>query len=346
MAKQRISVLINIAAFAHGLPGVTNREKYTRALLNEIRSASDYRDDYIIESVLIDGPSPFQYAKETLAGIVDELKQNFSFLPNAEMTIRAMPGSVTYGDLYALRDCGVNRLSFDMQTFVQAELDVLNRTYAPRSMEVFMRMVQLKFVFFNFDVTLFYGLPGQTLDTLRYSIEQAIRFMAAHITLLPYPETQDLDLVSWYQEAGKMIGSLGFQQYTAVHFARPHLASRWNKLVYSNQPRLGFGIGAVSAVDGLLIQNTEDVEAYMEAEGDPEKVILKAGPIPQGKIEINTLTEKLFNLEACEIKSFSPRTKKQIDLLCNQGLLQIRDDLAQLTDIGKVNWPAIVSALD
>lgn len=345
MDKQNLSVQINIAPFDYGLPGVMNRQNYTKALMNEILSAIDYADDYVIGALYITGSTPLQYPKETLAEIIDELKQNLPFLPTIEITIHALPGSVTYGDLRTLYDHGVNRISFDMRTFVQSELDAIQRTYAPRSMEVFMRMVQLKMIYFNYDVTLYYGLPGQTLESLCFSIEQAIRFMAAHITLLPHQEVGNIDYTTYYQEAVKNITSMGFEQYTPIHFARPGFSSIWNKLAYSTQPRLGFGVGAISNIDSMVIHNVNDVHAYMSANGDPSKTIQKVEPISQTDVEHYSLINKLFNLEKCDTDTSNLELKKQIDQCCEIGLFSANGNIVTLTESGKANWQSVINHL-
>jgi hypothetical protein len=51
----------------------------------------------------------------------------------------------------------------------------------------------------------------------------------------------------------------------------------------SNQPRLGFGVNAVSAIDGMISRNTADVRTYIEAAGDPSKLIAGMEPITQIK---------------------------------------------------------------
>ena len=345
MGKQRLLVQVNIAAFEYGLPGVEERQKYRQALQNEIASAADYAEDYAIEALYLTGPAPLQYPNEALIEIIDNLKNIFTFLPAAEINLYALPGSVTYGDLRPLHAHGLNRIRFGMHTFVQSELDALNRTYAPRAMEVFMRMVQLKLVFFNYDVTLYYGLPGQTPDSLRFSIEQAIRFMATHITLLPYPSSATGDLSSYYAEGVKMITSMGLEQYTPLHFARKDYTSVWDRLTYSPQARLGMGYGAVSQVDGMVIQNVKDVNAFMAAGGDPEATILHAQPLTQTDIETGLLLNALFNLQACDVQPFADALKQKVNECRESGYLVGDDEVVQLTDAGKTHWRTVVGCI-
>lgn len=345
MGKQKISVQINIASFAHGIPGVSDRQKYTRALKAELASAADYAEDYTVDALCITGSNPMQYPPEAFMDIIETLRNILEFQQNTEFIVNALPGSVTYSDLHALQGHGVNRVSFDMYTFIQAELDALGRTYSPSAMEVFMRMVQLKMAFFNYDVTLYYGLPGQTLESFGFSIEQAIRYQAMHISLLPYEGANETELSIFYQQAVNILGLTSFQQYTPFHFARPEYFSRWVKSSYSNQPRLGFGAGTWSKIDGMFSQNTSDVGAYISAEGDPSSTISRMEAITANEIEVNSLLDGLFNLRNCDLKTYSSGLRGRTQSLCEHGFLAAENENVILAAAGKQNWPFVVNAL-
>jgi oxygen-independent coproporphyrinogen-3 oxidase len=345
MTRQKISVQINIASFAHGTAGASDRHNYTEALKAELASAADYREDYLVEAICLTGPNLLQYPADKLTDIIETLRKNLEFQRDVEITVNALPGSVTYADLRALREHGVNRISFDMRTFVPAELDALGRSYAPRALEVFMRMVQLKMTFFNYDITLHYGLPGQTFDTLNFSIVQAIRYMGMHITLLAHDQLENSRRMEFYQEAMRIIGGTSFKRYTPIHFAREGYASRWNKAIYSNQPRLGFGVGAVSAIDGVISRNTTDVQTYVEAAGDPSKLIVSMEPITQNRVDSNTVLDSLFNLEPCDLSLLSSEVEQRVRHLIERGLLYEEDDAVALTETGKMDWHIVAGEL-
>lgn len=345
MGKQNISVQVNLASFAHGIPGVSDRQAYIKALQAELASAADYADDYMVEAVCLTGCAPLQYPVEALTNIIETLKKNISFQKNVEITLDALPGSVTYADLRPLSEHGVNRIHFDMQSFVPSELDALGRTYSNRAIEVFMRMVQLKMVFFNYDITLCYGLPGQTLESWLYSIEQAMKFMGMHITLLPVEGSESSNLIPFYQEAVRAIGLTNYQQYTPLHFARPGYTSLWNKLTYSNQSCLGFGVDAVSTIDGMHCQNTADTQAYMAAADNPADMIVKLEPITPRRVSTNVLLDHLFNLKASDLTDCSADLQEPIGSLHERGLLAVEGDRVTLTESGKAHWRTIAAEL-
>lgn len=346
MAKQEISVQVNMVPFAHGKPGYPERQKYLQALQAELASAAEYADDYEVGALCITGASPLQYPADALAKMIETLQENIAFQNDAEITVNALPGSVTYADLRLLRDQGVNRVRFDMRSFVPSELEAIGRTYSHRAMEVFMRMVQLKFVFFNYEVVLYYGLPGQTPESLRHSIDEAIKYMGMNITLLPCGEGDAPRNLDFYQEAARFIGLYDYQQYTPYHFARPRYASRWNRLAHSNQPRLGFGANTVSRIDGMMSQTTADVEKYISAGGDAAGLIVRLEPVSQSRFDSTALLERLYNLETGDFTALNPALQEAVRRLCERGLLRVENgERVALTAAGKAGWQAVSSEL-
>lgn len=345
MDKQNLSVQINLAAFKHGTEGAVNRKKYLDALKSELDSAVDYAEDYAVETLFINGSDPLQYPVDALTGIINTLKSSLGFRRDPEITVFALPGSVTYGDIHALHEHGVNRISFDMHTFVQSELDALGRTYAHSAMEVFMRMVQLKMVFFNYDITLYYGIPGQNIDTLVHSLDQAIKYMGMHITLLPYEPADKAKKTELYQTALQAFMLTSYEQYTPRHFCRHGFSSRLSKLSYSMKPRLGFGVNAESKIDGMVTRNVADVNKYINAAGDPEKIITSMEPITQSRFDASMILDQLFNLETYELPALDPEVTGRVQLLVQQGLIELKDDRISLTETGKTNWEYITHKL-
>lgn len=346
MKKQGLFVEINTVPFAFGKEGVQDRQNYLAALQAEIEATAEYSEDYEVEAVNITGINPLQYPSQDLTGILEKLHKALPFSSQPEVTINLKPGSATYGDMYEFQLKGVNRVSFDMGSFVQTELDTLGRTYAARAIEVFMRMVQLKLVFFNYDVTLFYGLPGQTIETLSHSIEQAIRFMAMHITLRPHPAATRDTLVQHYDAALDTLGMTSYGQYTLYHFARHGYTSIWNRRAYQYLPRLGFGVGAVSRIDGVVTFNTPDVAAYVKAKGDPAATICQLEAIAPESIMCANLLDGLFSLQVVDLSTNEGDLMTRVDELVARGLLKKEGQYVSLSNLGKADWQSVFKILN
>jgi oxygen-independent coproporphyrinogen III oxidase len=345
MDKQDISVQINLASFAFGLPGVSDRQNYMKSLISELASVADYSDTFEVNALCITGPHPLQYNGTGIAEIIKTLAGIFTFQKNAEITVDALPGSVVLYDLLVMREHGVRRISFDMRSFIQSELDAIGRKYSPSSMEVFMRMVQQKVTFFNYDITLYYGIPGQTAESIHSSVDMAMRNMAMHITLLPFEGADYLLKQTLYQEALKVIRSTNYEQYTPHHFARPGFACEWNKLAYADQPSLGFGIGAQSKIEGVFCENTPEVSAYIAAEGVPSETIATTKEITPENIKSDAIKNELFNLKDYDLGTDPDELRTRVVSLCERGLLAMDGNRVILTSAGKADWQAVAAAL-
>ncbi|NLH00022.1 MAG: hypothetical protein GX491_21905 [Chloroflexi bacterium] len=346
MAKQNVSVQMNVVPFAAGAEGARDRRNYLRSLRCEIASAVDYAGDYAVNALCITGTNPLQYRGESLTSLIVTLGNVFELQKGAEITVDTWPGSINRDDLYNLRNCGVTRVRFDAASFVQSELEALGRTYSTSAIEVFIRMIQRWITFFPFDITLYCGLPGQTAESFHYSLEQALRLKSTHLTVLPFDDSADASFVSWYPEAVSLITASGFEQYTPHHFARDGFESLWNRLSFSNLPRLGFGAGARSLIDGIRGENTPDPAAYIAAGGSPEGVINRFKPVTQQEIECGNLQDALYNLEEYDLADASPELRERAESLCKRGYLAASSDhRVSLTCEGRANWRAVSAAL-
>lgn len=98
-----------------------------------------------------------------------------------EFTFEANPNELSKEKLHLLKEAGVNRLSFGVQTFDDELLKKIGRTH--RRSDVFQIIETAKEMgFSNISIDLMYGLPGQTLEQLRddltftFSLERSAYF--------------------------------------------------------------------------------------------------------------------------------------------------------------------------
>jgi oxygen-independent coproporphyrinogen III oxidase len=346
MNKHGAIAQIWVESFTYGMTGAQDRQNYIRALRCEMASAADYANEYFLESVYVSGQNPLLYRGEMIADLVTTLDNIIEIKKGADITIQALPGSVNYGDLLFMRDNGVTRISFDMQTFIQSELNSLGRTYAPSAIEVFTKMVRQKITFFDFDLQLRYGLPGQTVESFQNSLEQAMQLQPTHITILPYRENHGLDLSTFYSIAISEIADSNMAQYTPIHFARPGYECRYNQTIYANLPRMEFGAGGCWKVDGMRCRNTADVGDYVAAEGIPERMIIDTAPITSIDLELVYLKDNLFNLHNCELESVSLESQAKVHPLIEAGFIQCDHGKARLTTKGMINWHTVIATLE
>lgn len=243
---------------------------------------------------------PFKFLRE----ILDRLRGRFVLAPHAEIAIECDPNLLTFPKLAELRGMGFNRISFGLQDFNREVLDAVERGF-PRipPHELIAEARRLGFTGINLD--LIYGLPLQTPDSFRQTLEQTIAarpdriatFSYAHVPWvkghqkvlepkgLPSPEAKvemALSILSMLQEAG----------YVAIgmdHYALPDdelaLALSQGKLHrnfqgYCSRRTTGqvvaFGASGISQLEESYLQNVKESRDWIAAVEKGEWAVEKA----------------------------------------------------------------------
>ena len=158
------------------------RQEYLKALLMEIViwSGAAY-DDYEVKSIFIGGGTPTMLDAPQMNNLIAMLKIYFNVSNSAEITIECNPESVTKEKLLAYKECGVNRLSFGLQSANNEELAVLGRIH---TWEQFLESYQLarECGFANINVDLMFGLPGQTIESWSDTLKKVAELDPEHIS--------------------------------------------------------------------------------------------------------------------------------------------------------------------
>src|SRR5205085_3754417 len=98
-----------------------------------------------------------------------------------EITVEANPGEIGDAQARALRSAGVNRLSLGVQAFQDRLLRAIGRNHdavaAPAALAA-ARAAGLTTI----SCDLMYGLPGQTMDDWRQSVEALIALGPDHVS--------------------------------------------------------------------------------------------------------------------------------------------------------------------
>lgn len=158
------------------------RQEYLKALLMEIViwSGAAY-DDYEVKSIFIGGGTPTMLDASQMNNLIGMLKIYFNVSNSAEITIECNPESVTKEKLLAYKECGVNRVSFGLQSANNDELAVLGRIH---TWEQFLESFKLarECGFTNINVDLMSALPGQTLESWTDTLKKVAELEPEHIS--------------------------------------------------------------------------------------------------------------------------------------------------------------------
>ncbi|HEV7768318.1 MAG TPA: radical SAM family heme chaperone HemW [Thermoanaerobaculia bacterium] len=254
---------------------LAQQDAYTDALVREILASTPAE----IDSIYLGGGTPSRTSVTNLTRIFEAIRARFTIVEDAEISMEANPEDVTTDTVSAWRALGVNRLSIGVQSFHDDELSAISRIHDRQRAIDAVRAAVASGVRTNLDLML--GLPHQTAQSFRETLDTAIDLGAGHLSLymLDLEEKTPLqvqvsrgrvllpedDLVAdLYIEAIEHLGARELAQYEISNFARIGEECRHNLRYWNRGEYLGFGLGAHAFIDGERFANTRDMRRYIE----------------------------------------------------------------------------------
>ena len=274
-----------------------------------------------IKTLFIGGGTPSTVAPELYAPIFELLKPYLQ--ENAEITTEANPNSATRSWLDGMKDLGVNRVSFGVQSFNENKLKELNRAHTPKqAKESIITAQELGFEHLSLD--LIYNYKDDTKALLLSDIEQAFELPIDHISAYeltiedgtkfsttPEVRQEDENLAFFVADE---IQKRGFKHYEISNFGT--YQSRHNKGYWELENYIGAGAGAVGFLKNTRYYPQTDIEAYIN---DPLNIT------EEHLTTDELLTEKIFlGLRSCIGIEKSVLTKSMIknaEFLCAENKL-------------------------
>ncbi len=269
-------------------------ERYIAALKIEIEQvASLLSKSRRVTQVHWGGGTPNSISMTYIREIMDFIKLHFTWSENAEIAMECSPAYLDYRHIDQLADMGFNRVSLGIQDFREDVLKVVNREVPRHPVKEVVAYLRSK-GFRGINLDFIYGLPLQTAESFRKTIEQAIEIRPDRIVTFSYAH------VPWVKEAQKQLETIGlpdanekmnlFLQATAQlteagycpigidHFTLPadDLTKAFtNKQLHRNFQGYctlettgqvyAFGASSISQLQGAYAQNHKDISKYMQA---------------------------------------------------------------------------------
>lgn len=212
------------------------------------------------DTVFFGGGTPTALGAEALCGILAALRERFPLAPDAEVTTEVNPGTVSRGDLEALRIGGFNRVSIGVQSFSPAVLRTLGRIHGTCEVDAALRDAR-DAGFDAIGIDLIFGIPGQTAAGWKSDLDRAVDLGPAHASayaLSPEHGTPIGDAIrrgelalppddavaEMYEDARRTLLRAGFRHYEISNFARPGAFCRHNLKYWRREGYAGFGPSA------------------------------------------------------------------------------------------------------
>ena len=235
------------------------------------------------------GGTPTFLDDAEMARLMGMLKSRFHFLPDGEYSIEIDPRSVDPQRAHTLAELGFNRMSLGIQDFDPLVQQAVNRIQSfeqTRDVLLAARAAGFKSV----SVDLIYGLPRQTLEGFRATLDKTLSLAPDRIALysyahlpqifMPQRRIQDAELpqaedkLSLMAMAIETLVDAGYVFIGMDHFARPDdelaLAQKAGKLhrnfqgysTHAELDLLAFGVSAIAKVGPVYAQNAKSLDEY------------------------------------------------------------------------------------
>ncbi len=314
-------------------------DQYLQALAEEWKE----KGDFVPETLFIGGGTPSVLSPQ-------QLERLLSFLPRPvdEATCELNPDSASREKLRLLKDWGINRLSFGVQTFSPAGLTLLGRRHdAATARAALAWAADLGFSALNVD--LLYGWPGQSQEILAHDVKESlalgVRHLSAYTLIMEasarsyaYYRTllggdavdEEIGAEFWEFLDGYLEGQ-GFSHYETSNFAQPGFQCRHNVNTWEGGEYVGIGLGAHSHRQGERWGNTEDWERYCQGP-ETRKAFSEILPAEAKARECAAFWLRLFR--GVDLARFRQRTgfawaelyQKELPALLAAGLLEYAEE--------------------
>ncbi len=347
------------------------QEKYVEAVINEIKNIT-HKEKYTVTTIYFGGGTPSILNPEYIKNILQEIESSFKILDDAEITIEINPGTVNEEKLKKYKEYGINRLSIGLQSANDKILKKIGRIHDYKQFEETFFYAR-KCGFKNINVDLMIGLPTQTIEDVKQTLEKIIQKNPEHISVysliieegtiieklinenklqLPDEETERI----MYWTVVNELKENGYNQYEISNFSKKTYESKHNTNCWKQKQYVGLGTSAHSYLNKKRYSNTNNIEEYIK--NIQENNISKNITIHEEQTEESTMNEYMLlglrMIQGININEFKQKFKtdptikykKILEKLQKENLIQITKTSIKLTkqgiDFGNIVWEEFI----
>lgn len=335
------------------------QKEYIEALKKEIKNWKDNNKDKQINTIYIGGGTPSYIDSKYIIEILNLIGKS------EDITIEVNPGTVTEEKLQDYKTAGINRLSIGLQSTNDNLLKEIGRIHNYCEFENTYKLAR-KVGFENINVDLMIGLPNQTIQDIKQTLNRIIELDPEHVSVysliveegtpmqklieegtLKLPDEEKERQMYWYVK--NYLELNGYKHYEISNFAKPGFESKHNMDCWNQEEYIGFGVAAHSYINGKRFCNTSNIKEYLIK----KTVIIQEIQNKQDKMKEYMLLG-LRKIDGVSIQKFKNKFKenpimlfrKELQKLSNEKLLNIDGDNIKLTnkglDLANLVWEEFV----
>lgn len=250
-------------------------DTYTNILINKIKYWSSQAQN-TVSSIYFGGGTPSVIGANRLCSILSCIKEHFIIESSCEITAEINPDTGKTIDFEMMKKSGFNRISIGLQSAIEKELKELGRIHTIKDAKTTVNRAKNAGIH-NISLDLMLGIPYQTLDSLKKSIdfcascdvthistyllkiEEGTKFHSIKNNLLLPDEDEESEL---YLTAVEYMNQLGYEQYEISNFAKKGFESKHNIKYWKCGEYIGIGPSAHSYFDGKRFYYERNIENF------------------------------------------------------------------------------------
>lgn len=351
----------------HFSTSMKRKEEVVAALIREIQLRKNEFLNEKVETIYFGGGTPSVLTNAEIESLIDAVYQNYQVIEHPEITLEANPDDLSEERIIELSKTAINRLSIGVQSFYEADLEMMNRAHnaeeAKKSLEIAVQY------FDNISVDLIYGIPGLTNEMWRKNIQTALNLGIPHISsyaLTVEPKTalhkliQTGEIASPKEEVAqehfeilvKTLTENGFIHYELSNFGKPNYFSKNNSSYWLGKKYIGIGPSAHSyngtSRSWNIANNILYLKSITEDKLPSEVEILSKQDVYNEYIMMGLRT--IWGVSLSKIKTdfgdqYLNYLLKNAEKSLAEGLLIIENEILKTTNKGKFLTDGIASDL-
>ncbi|NSY35440.1 oxygen-independent coproporphyrinogen III oxidase [Pseudoalteromonas sp. JC28] len=275
---------------------------YLDYLAQEIAAKAPLFSEYRVEQLHLGGGTPTFLTTEQITRLIEMLNSAFNFSQSAQRGIEIDPRSLAPNMMRHLHELGFNRVSFGVQDFNDEVQAAVNR---PQHLdEVLATLTEARTLGFkSINMDMIYGLPFQTVESYKQTIEQLIALSPDRVSVFNYAHLPDRfaaqrklkeadmpsagEKLEIFKQTLEQMTTAGYQFIGMDHFAKKddELAMAQNEghlhrnfqgyTTHGECDLLGLGVSSISQVGHMILQNEKELKPYYQALNDKRCAITK-----------------------------------------------------------------------
>ncbi len=239
------------------------------------------------------GGTPTFISDDEMSLLMQATRQQFRLADDdsGEFSIEIHPGRVSVNTMGHLRDLGFNRVSMGVQDFDPRVQKAVNRYNTLEQVSELMCGLRAQ-QYHSVSMDLIYGLPLQTLSSIKNTLTKIIDLNPDRLSLFNYAHMphlfksqlliSDMELPSAAEKldilhfAIQTLEAAGYIYIGMDHFAKPNdelvRAQQTGKLqrnfqgysTHKDCDLLALGVSSISMIDNVYVQNAKDLNSYQQ----------------------------------------------------------------------------------